>query len=263
MPHHRFCSCALGAAVIFSVTGLHAQHSAPPATPPARVPFVGCASDGQMGPVDAPTGKDKYLRMPPETANRLAYYVAAHPKLGVLAPRGWHCLGVYGSDGATLYVSPEPLDSKTVLSSKWTGLTGPAIQLSVLSAETSGRFAVARVVARAFPTAKSFVDGVINEHIEPASSFVFGPYPTDKLVYLDKEKQIVEFETPAQTEGLGTHSRLQKSALPIHGVALLIAAEGGPLEELILLDVRLPTDLSDLTPSILLRLQRETAVAYN
>jgi hypothetical protein len=229
----------------------------------SRVPFVGCSSDGQTGPIAAPAGKDKYLRTATETAARLAYYAAAQQKFGILGPRSWHCFGTYGSSGSTLYVSPEPLDSKTVLSPKWTGFTGPAIQLSLLDGQTSGRFDIARVIARVFPASRSFVDGVIDERIEPASSFVFGPYSTDQLVYLDKEKQLVEFETPAQTEGLGTDSRLQKNALPIHGLAFLIQAEHGSVEGLTLLDVRLPADLNDLTPSILLRLQLETAAAYN
>jgi hypothetical protein len=236
------------------------KNSATPAQERARVPFVGCPSDGQTGPVAAPTGKDRYLRLAPETAARLAYYASAQ-KLGVLGPRSWHCFGTYGSNGETLYVSPEPLDAKTVLSSNWTGFAGPAIQISSLSADASGRFAVARIVARVFPAGKSFVDGVIDQGVEPASSFVFGPYPADKLVYLDQEKQIVEFETPAQTEGLGTSSRLQQSDLPIHGLAIVIVAMHGPIEGLTLLDVRLPADMTDLTPAILRRLQLETAVA--
>jgi hypothetical protein len=52
-----------------------------------------------------------------------------------------------------------------------------------LSGETSGRFQVARVIARVFPTQKAFADGVIKEGIELASDFPFGPYPTDTLKY--------------------------------------------------------------------------------
>ena len=36
----------------------------------------------------------------------LAHYRSEH--LGVLAPRGWHCLETYGSNGASLFVSPDP-----------------------------------------------------------------------------------------------------------------------------------------------------------
>ncbi|HUA18015.1 MAG TPA: hypothetical protein VMB25_04665, partial [Bryobacteraceae bacterium] len=55
----------------------------------ARVPFVGCAADGQAGPVQAPKGHDREVRMGTRTAERLAYYKDTGP--GVLAPRGWHC----------------------------------------------------------------------------------------------------------------------------------------------------------------------------
>ena len=39
-------------------------------------------------------------------AAQLAYY--ASRDLGVLAPRGWHCLGLEGSNGSVLIVTPEP-----------------------------------------------------------------------------------------------------------------------------------------------------------
>jgi len=45
-------------------------------------------------------------------------------------------------------------------------------------------------------------DGVITEGIEPASDFPFGPYPTDTLKY--HGDVTVEFQTPANTKGLGT-----------------------------------------------------------
>jgi hypothetical protein len=48
-------------------------------------------------------------------------------------------------------------------------LNGPFIKVTQLSGETSGRFRVARVIARVFPTQKAFADGVIKEGIEPAS----------------------------------------------------------------------------------------------
>jgi hypothetical protein len=67
-------------------------------------------------------------------------------------------------------------------------------------------------IARVFPAHRAFVRKVIAEGIEPTSDFPFGPYPNDKLTY--KNKEMVEYETPAHKDGLGTQSRLQKSYWP-------------------------------------------------
>src|SRR5579864_2187946 len=77
------------------------------AGPKASVPFVGCPSDGQLGPGEAPRGENsQVVAISPEIARRLAYYKADHGS-GILAPRGWHCFGTYGSNGSNLYVTPE------------------------------------------------------------------------------------------------------------------------------------------------------------
>src|SRR6266571_1097020 len=91
----------------------------------ASVPFVGCKSDGQTDLLEAPTGAAKEIQAPAAFANRLAYYQAENGP-GVLGPRGWTCFGVYGSNGETLYVTPDQLDSTTTLSSTWSGFAGPA-----------------------------------------------------------------------------------------------------------------------------------------
>src|ERR1700691_2624922 len=91
----------------------------------ASVPFVGCRSDGQMGRRQAPAGKKQAVAIPVSTAERLAYY-KAEDDFGVLAPQGWYCFATYGSNGANLYVSPEPINSKLLLSSDdWKGFAGP------------------------------------------------------------------------------------------------------------------------------------------
>ena len=132
--------------------------AAPVKTATVTVPFVGCASDGQAGPQAAPSGKSLTVTIPAGVAQRLAYYKAEY-SAGVLAPRGWHCFSTYGSNGASLFVSPEPMDSKTLLSLDWKGFTGPAIQISVSDGGTSGRFEVAKVIARVFPEYKAFAQG--------------------------------------------------------------------------------------------------------
>jgi hypothetical protein len=146
----------------------------------SQVPFVGCESDGQVGPLKAPQGKAKRVALPSEIADRLAYY-KAEEGFGVLAPRGWYCFSTYGSNGSTLYVAPEPMNGKVLLSSDWGGFAGQAVQVSVSIGDTSGRFAVARVIARVFPDRKEFVQDVIAEGIESAASFPLGPYPTDMV----------------------------------------------------------------------------------
>jgi hypothetical protein len=205
----------------------------------AIVPFVGCASDGQVGPLPAPRGKGRRLAIAPELAKQLAYFKAKEGP-GVLAPRGWHCFGIYGSNGSSLFVSPEPLDADRFFGRNAKGFSSDVIELSISIGDTSGRFEVAKIIARVFPARRTFVDGVIHEGLEPASSFPFGPFPKDKLTY--KGKSIVEYETPAQCEGLGTQSRLLKNDAPIRGVEVL----SGSTPDLISLSMRLPANLDYL-----------------
>lgn len=222
-----------------------------PITKTSQVPFVGCASDGQVGPLKAPTGRTRAAAVSPEMAARLAYYKAEYG-MGILAPRGWHCFSTYGSNGSTLYVSPEPIDGAALLSGNWKGFTGQAIQVSVAIGGTSGRFQVARTMARVFPDQKGFVQGVIAEGIEPAASFPFGPYPKDKLTY--RGKNVVEFETPPHSDGLGTASWLQSNSSPIVGVAMLFGEEPNLLQ----VAIRLTGD-GDLVKPMLAQVEREAA----
>jgi hypothetical protein len=218
----------------------------------AQIPFVGCASDGQLGPLKAPAGESKAVAIPAGVAARLAYYKAEYGA-GVLAPRGWHCFSTYGSNGSNLFVTPDPIDPKALFSDSWKGFSGQGIEVSVSSGGTSGRFEVAKIIARVFPEYKAFAENVIAEGIEPASSFPFGPYPEDKLTY--RSKSIVEYETPANTEGLGTVSRLQANASPIEGVAILSGAD----TDLTLLSARLSEKDRDLIQTIVRQVEKESA----
>ena len=222
----------------------------------SSVPFVGCASDGQLGPRKAPHRASKTLPLSPEFASRLAYYQAEDGS-GVLAPRGWHCFGEYGSNGGSLFVAPDIIDRQLVFSEKWKGFSGPAIQISDSFGGTSGRFEVASIVARVFPAHRTFVSRVIAEDIEPAAEFPFGPYPGDKLRY--RSQEIVEYETPPQAEGLGTRSRLRKDNSAIRGVEIL---SGSPEElDLLSLSIRLPEDLAILTRPIVQQTEREAGAS--
>jgi len=233
-----FATCVLPSLLAQSKT------SGSPQELSARVPFVGCESDGQGGPVQAPSGKSKLVRIAPDAANRLAYY-KSEQGVAVLAPRGWFCFGTYGSNGAELYVSSQPINSSELFSPNWAGFVGPAIEIAWESGDTSGRLEVARIIARVFPIHKAFAERVMEEGIEPEDYIRFGPFPKDKLTY--RSKEIVEYQTPAQTEGLGTNSRLKKNAIPISGVAILT----GQTPDLVFLAVRLSADQNDLTPAII------------
>jgi len=208
----------------------------------ATVPFVGCASDGQIGPRPAPTTAVN-VQVDPGVASKLAYYKSEIGP-GALAPRGWSCFGTYGSAGSHLFVAPQPIPAQSLFSSNWHGFTGPVIQADNISGGTSGRFEVARVIARVFPTYREFARQVIAEGFEPASHFPFGPYPQDQLTY--KTDWMVEYRTPPRTEGLGTYSRLQQNDDWIDGVAIL----QGPETYLTKLTLRLPADLDALQSPI-------------
>jgi hypothetical protein len=220
------------------------------------VPFVGCPADGQAGPLDPPKGIAQVVHIPREAAQQLAFYMGEQG-FSVLAPRGWHCFEIDGARGSSLFVSPQPIDGNRLLSDAWKGFTGPVIQLSFEAGGTSGRFEVARMIARVFPAHRSFVGKVIAENIEPASNFPSGPYPNDKLTY--KSKDLVEYQTPPQTEGLGTQSRLLKNADPIGGVAMLVGEDPktGEPPSVLLLAVRLSSEMTGLSSAIIQQTEYE------
>ena len=167
-------------------------------------------------------------------AEKLSYYKAENGA-GVLGPRGWNCVGMYGSSGSSLFVTPSSLNIDTwesITASVEGARTGPAIEVSAWSGETSGRFQVARIVADVFPASR-------------------GSYRNDRLVY--RGNRVVEYETPASNEGLGTFGRLKESQDPILGVAIL----RGETPDLVLLAVRLPANLTNLATPIMQRVEEE------
>jgi hypothetical protein len=246
MSKHFFFALIL-ASRIYGLDDLCAQAKPKTADSTAtnvRVPFVGCRSDGQTGPLEAPNGQPKVVDLSAEAAKQLAYF-QAEEGIGVLAPRGWYCFAIYGSNGNSLFVSPRPINPSDLFSAEWKGFTGPAIQVSASIGDTSGRFKVAETIARVFPAHSAFLRRVIAEGIEPASSFPSGPYPNDKLLYHSDD--FVEYETPAESKGLGTDSRLKPNDSPICGFALLT----GETPDLIFLAIRLPAEFATLTAAIL------------
>jgi hypothetical protein len=245
--------CLAIGSIVFFASGFAALRYAN-AQATSSIPFVGCASDGQLGPRKAPHGNTKVLTLSPELASKLAYYQAQEGS-GVLAPRGWRCFSTYGSNGGSLFVAPQLIDGKLMFSDKWKGFSGPVVQISDSFGGTSGRFEVASIIARVFPAHKAFVANVIAEGMQTAADFPSGPYPKDKLHY--RSREAVEYETPPQTEGLGTRSRLQKSDKAVTGVEML----SGPNEELNLvsLAIRLPQGAESLARAIVQQTEREIA----
>lgn len=229
-------------------------------TPKVSVPFVGCKADGQAGPIEGPKDTNKLVSIPAESAQKLAYY-KAEQGFGVLAPRGWYCFETYGSNGGSLYVSPQPIDSQMLFSDKREGFTGPIVQLSGAVADTSGRFEVAQTIARVFPAYMNFTRKVIAEGFGQKGDFPQGPYPKDKLTY--KNKSTVIYQTPANTKGLGTDSWLEANASPIDGVATLTfyGERKSKIEARILLAARLPSDEANLTPAIIQQVEQEASQA--
>ena len=204
------------------------------------------------GTFSSPKGTAIRLHVPSQVANQLAYYQAKYGS-GILAPRGWYCFSTYGSSGSNLFVSPEPINEKELFNSEWKGFSGPAIQVSVSLGDTSGRFAVARTIARIFPERTDFVRDVVSEVVEPATSFPNGPYTTDRLQR--RGKNFVEFETPANTPGLGSQSHLAVNEEPIQGVAILSGQEPSLVE----LSIRLPNRSRALSSVIIERLEAEAS----
>ena len=167
--------CLTIGSIIFLISGLAALPYAN-AQATSSIPFVGCASDGQLGPRKAPHGKTKVLTLSPELASQLAYYQAQEGS-GVLAPRGWRCFSTYGSNGGSLFVAPQLIDGKLMFSDKWKGFSGPVVQISDSFGGTSGRFEVASIIARVFPAHKAFVANVIAEGNADSSRLPIWPVP--------------------------------------------------------------------------------------
>jgi hypothetical protein len=195
-----------------------------------------------MGPQPAPR-RSTVPRVSLAAAQQLAYY--ASRDLGVLAPRGWHCFGLYGSNGSILIVTPERHGARDLLSATAPSLRGPAVQITESLGATSGRFAVARAIAQAFPAQRDFARNVAAEGIgDPLPT---GPVPTDRIVRL--RPTVAAYTTPAGRDGLGTDSRLAPSDRPIDGLAILDPAGGDMI--LVKLDVRLPASQAGLARVIL------------
>ncbi|HEY0085230.1 MAG TPA: hypothetical protein VGB65_04890 [Allosphingosinicella sp.] len=197
----------------------------------AEVPFVGCASDGQVGLVAAPA-RSEVDHIPAAAAPGLAYYGTR--SLGALAPRGWQCFALSGSGGEYLLITPERHGSADLLGRAKGVTKGPAVAVGVTYGFTSGRFEVARSITRLFPRHQDFVREVQALDIDTAP-LPNRPYPADALVRLSGEA--IAFTTPANQQGLGTTHFLLPARDAISGLVILLPEEEMSMLEL---SVRLP-----------------------
>jgi len=184
----------------------------------------------------------------------LAYYKSADG-IGLFAPRGWYCEGASGSSGYALYLSPKPIrDSQ----SGWEGLEGVAIEVDHITSAASGRYEIAEIMARVFPEYRAFAARVLEGIDRPLPP---GPYPRDTLKY--QSKTVVEYKTPAQTEGLGNmDSWLKKNDTPIEGAAIMLGDidKYGDAPDVLRLSVRLSAVQARLTPVIVRDVERSAVI---
>ncbi len=219
---------------------------AAPASSSDKVPFKSCQSDGQQGPQKPLRRPDGAALPDVPAASGLAFFQASGTP-AVLGPRGWHCVGLEGSNGGTLVLTPEVHKPREFIFGK-TALKGPAIEITYLFADTSGRFAVAEMAARLFPKAASFVQSVSDDNDQIAGAkllYPTGPYPDDHLTY--RSDFTVEYVTPANRKGMGTHTFLEPNSAPIEGIVLM-DPDGN---DMVQLAVRLPASLRRLSPLVI------------
>ena len=163
----------------------------------------------------------------------------------MLASRGWHCIEVYGAGGAFLLVTPHLYTAATLPGAN--RLAGPAVELTFLSGEDSGRDQVAEVFSRLFPFKRDFIRGVASND-DPPRRYPHGPFRGDTTVRRSRTE--VDYITPPHRSGMGTYeSRLQPGPDPIVGTAMLAQAQG--VDSVMLLNIRLPPHLRALGPVIL------------
>jgi hypothetical protein len=213
--------------------------------------MIGCKTDGQQGPQPAPANGVIPLAVTADEASLLTYYYTND--LGVLATRGWHCVGLEGSNGSILFATPTQIDLKKYFSGAWRGIDGDGIQMTVALSGTSGRFEVAKLAARIFPEQRKFVRGVMAEENQKASDYPLGPYKADTMKR--PRKDLVEFVTPPHRQGLGTQTYFLANTKPIHGFAALEDPDGNM--DTVMLSLRFPDSLKALEPVVIRQAERD------
>jgi hypothetical protein len=237
----RLAVPGLTLALAASWAACHAQES--------TVPFVGCPADGQMGPIAPPKGQAKVVSLGELPQGAISYYKGDQAP-GVFAPAGWHCRVWYGSSGSGILVTPTPIDTTHFQPPK---VLGPAVEMGIAFAGTSGRFTVASFGARLFPRRlAAFIEGVRNERLVPDSELEPRRYARDSVRSMDS--LLAAFTTPPGVSGLGTAGFLGPAEDPVHGVAVIAPDRTEP--DMTILQVRLGANLRKLEAGVL-RLNKE------
>jgi hypothetical protein len=213
---------------------------------PVTVPFVGCETVGPMGSASAPGGTSMDVAINPALTDQLAFYQAQDGQ-GVLAPRGWHCVAMYGAGTVRLVVMPQ-IDRASAVAGKLQ-VSGSAVEVESAEGKGggAGAVAVAALSARLFPVRQDWALQTLKDAGLPA---VAGPFPHDVLTY--QNDVVVQFRTPANQDGFGTE-RFGRGAEPIDGVALLMDQDS------VLVQVRFPEAMRKLTTSILKQVEQDVA----
>jgi hypothetical protein len=213
---------------------------------PVTVPLVGCETVGPMGSAAAPGDSTMDVAINPAFTDQFAFYQAEQGQ-GVLAPRGWQCVAMYGRGTVLLVVMPKV--DRAIAAAGKLQIAGPAV--AVESADgtgmSPGKLAVAALCARLFPVRQDWARTTLEEVGVKAPA---GPYAHDVLTY--ESDVSVQFRTPAKQEGFGTEMFGQGTD-PIDGTALLMGQDS------LLVQVRLPDAQRKLTSSILKQVQQDVA----
>jgi hypothetical protein len=211
---------------------------------PVTVPFVGCETVGPMGSAPAPGGSTVDVAINPGFVDQLAFYRAEEGE-GVLAPRGWHCVAMYGPGIVRLVVMPG-IDRELAAAGKLE-ISGPAVAVETAEGAGPGKVKVAGLSARLFPVRRDWARQTLRAAGLAAPD---GPYAHDVLSY--ENDVVVQFRTPANQEGFGAEL-FGRGADPVDGLAMLIGQDS------LLVQVRLPDSLRRLTSAILKQVEQEVA----
>ncbi len=207
------------------------------------VPFVGCPSDGQTGPRRAPRRGPRLSYLATEYRGGLSFY--GTEGLGVLAPSGWHCVAIEGSNGTRVIVTPERRRPADFLGTD-RRIAGPAVEISHDYGGTSGRVSVASAIARYFPDHRAFAESV-REAGFIDTPLPEGPRPADRI---DRRGPgLVLFETPAGSVGEGTSGLLAPEGGAVTGALVLLVGEE---PDLVTIRVRTPGLSDELRQFLLL-----------
>lgn len=235
------CGVSLMAGLTFLLCGSSALAVSAPVSS-ATVPRLVCPINGPAGPLRERIPPVQIKGLSKTVAKQLTYY--ASDDLGVLAPSGWHCAEISHGNGSLLLVTPAPRTADDLVR-RGDKAHGPAVEVVLRLGDTSGEVYVAGMAARLFPSAAGFVDKVMKQKVMPARFFQPKPYPKDRLVRHGKD--VVEYVTPSEATGLGTHDRLARGVAPIRGAVVLLPH----LMNIVKVDVRLPLNLSGAAASII------------